>query len=83
MKHVAGPASELKEGLIASCISVQSYDSVMPREGQNMGTGICDVLGHVSTIQESLERPFLYWSCWILRWFCSLKGSTVVLQLYQ
>lgn len=67
MKHVAGPASEPEEGLIASCISVQSYDSVMPREDQNVGTGICDVLSHVSTIQESLERPFRYWSCYILR----------------
>lgn len=62
MSGVAGPASELEEGLIASCISIQSYDSVMPREGQNVarrGTGKCDMLSHVSTIRESLQRPFL------------------------
>lgn len=61
---MAGPASELEEGLIASCVSIQSYDSLMPREGQNValrGTGKCDVLSHVSTIWESLERPFLLW----------------------
>lgn len=62
MSGAAGPASELEEGLIASCISIQSYDSVMPREGQNValrGTGKCDMLSHISTIWESLERPFL------------------------
>lgn len=62
MSGVAGPASEPEEGLIALCISTQSYDSVMPREGQNValrGTGKCDMLSHVSAIWESLERPFL------------------------
>lgn len=62
MSGVAGPASELEEGLIASCISIQSYDSAMPREDQNVGprgTGKCDMLSHVSTTWESLGRPFL------------------------
>jgi len=61
----AGPASELEERLIAPCISIQSNDSTMPREGQNValrGTGKRGVLSHVSTIWESLERPFLAWA---------------------